>query len=335
MKKIFRSRFRIREIVFAFVFCSVFSYTSYSKVIINEGNKVIYLQSDKLKIGLLPDVGGRMVFYGAPDGENLLFADTTLWNEPENERAIPSPGADNKAYYGHIIWLGPQSQWWRQQSVNNSRYERGDWWPPDPYLIFGDFIVEELTDTSIVLLGPESPVSGVQLTKTYIVSGNELYMVVSARNFRQEPVAWDLWSNARFDAFTPFRIPINAGGILKMKTEETPEKDIIPYTVTNGYFTLQTVNPSPGKLYSEVKAFLYPLEGELIVEKGRYNLVIGFDKVPPEKIHPEQALVEVYNKVSTDGKSNLLELEHHSAYKTIQPGGVLDMKETWTLVEIE
>ncbi|HPR33500.1 MAG TPA: DUF4380 domain-containing protein, partial [Prolixibacteraceae bacterium] len=202
-----------------------------------------------MKIGLLPDVGGRMVFYGAPGGENLLFSDSTLWNEPEEDRIIPSPEAGFKPYNGHIIWLGPQSQWWRHQTLNKRRYERGDVWPPDPYLIYGNYSVEAANDTSVLLVGPESPVSGVRVSKKFTVSGRELLMEVSVTNVRNEPVAWDLWSNARFDAFTRFRIPVDSAGILRVKTDETPFRDSIPYALAEGFFTFQTVGPSEGKRY--------------------------------------------------------------------------------------
>ncbi|MCF8357233.1 MAG: DUF4380 domain-containing protein [Prolixibacteraceae bacterium] len=331
MKKNIRSL----KLVLTLVFCFVFLSSTYSKIIFQEGGSMVFILSEDLRIGLLPDVGGRMVFFGAPGGENMLFSDSTQWNEPEADRITPSPDAGFKAYNGLIYWLGPQSQWWRQQKVNSGRYKRGDWWPPDPYLIYSEYSVEILSDTSVLLASPNSPVSGVQMTKKYAVSGDKLFITVSLRNIRDEPIAWDIWSNARFEAFTPFRIPLDLTEIIRIKAKETDKVDIIPYSLTDGYFSLETIPPSVGKLYSEVKAFLHPDEGIMLVDKAPYQLTIEFDVVPCEAIHPEQALVEVYNKVSVDGKSNLLELEHHSAYETIPTGGMLEMKESWTLVEIE
>lgn len=329
MKKNIRSL----KLVLTLVFCFVFLSSTYSKIIFQEGSSMVFILSEDLRIGLLPDVGGRMVFFGAPGGENLLYSDSTLWNEPEGDRITPSPDAGFKAYNGLIYWLGPQSQWWRQQKVNSGRYKRGDWWPPDPYLIYSEYSVEILSDTSVLLASPDSPVSGVQMKKKYAVSGDKLFITVSLQNMRDEPIAWDIWSNARFEAFTPFRIPLDSSEIVRIKAEETDKVDIIPYSIGNGYFSLQPVQPSEGKLYSETKAFLHPDEGRMLVDKGQYKLTIEFDVVPREKIHPEQGLVEVYNKVSTDGKSNLLELEHHSAYETIPPGGALYMRESWKLEE--
>jgi hypothetical protein len=58
-------------------------------------------------------------------------------------------------------------------------------------------------------------------------------------------------------------------------------------------------------------------------------LLIQFEKHQQSAIHPNQALVEVYNSVAIDSKQDLLELEYHSPYKTLKPGEIMEAWETW------
>jgi hypothetical protein len=60
-------------------------------------------------------------------------------------------------------------------------------------------------------------------------------------------------------------------------------------------------------------------------------VVMTFDYVEREQIHPGQGFVEIYKKVSVDPEEDLLELEHHSAYVTLQPGESHELKEHWMI----
>lgn len=294
-------------------------------------NRVMYIQNNQIKAGFLPDVGGRMVFFSSVNGENFLYSDSVFWNEPESNRIEVKPNAPFKPYNGLITWVGPQSHWWTQQDILKNKKDRKDLWPPDPYLIYSNFKIIEKTDTSIVLEGPESPVSGLRLTKKFTLIGNCLEIEVTGYNCRNTNVSWDLWSNARFDAFTRFRVPVKEEGILKMQEVESNRLEIMSYQLDNGYFTyLPSLPDDPAKMRIS-KAFLYPDEGRFLVEKPGFLLLIEFEKVPLEAIHPEQAWVEVYNSVDQSGISNLLELEHHSAYRTLKPGEEMVLQETWRI----
>ncbi len=62
-------------------------------------------------------------------------------------------------------------------------------------------------------------------------------------------------------------------------------------------------------------------------------LVMNFSFVPPDRIHPDQGFIEIYQRVSRDGSSDLLELEHHSAYAEMQVGESIEMSETWYIYD--
>jgi hypothetical protein len=294
-------------------------------------DRVIYLKNEKISVGILKDVGGRIVFFGTPGGDNFLYSDSSLWNEPEAKRVIPTSRSFNKPYCGFITWAGPQSQWWNFQNVNPSR--KNAVWPPDPFIEFGAFEIKDQTATSITIVGQVSEISGLQLTKSFTIKDNKLEIKVSARNGRNETVSWDLWSNLRFDAYTNFWIPASEKSLIKFDKEETDIRSFVPYSFEGNKFKFTPPTSSPKLLISKV--FLYPTEGAFFVQKESGLMVVKFDLVDRKLIHPEQGLVEVYNCISPKGESNILELEHHSAFKTLAPNESMELTETWEIKPVD
>ena len=291
-------------------------------------NRVIYLTNEKISVGILKDVGGRIVFFGKPGGENFLYSDSALWNEPEERRVVPSARGFNKPYFGFITWAGPQSQWWNFQDLNPRR--KNAVWPPDPYFEFGAFEIKNQTPTSLTIVGPVSEISGLQLTKSFTIKDNKLEIKVSAMNGRTESVSWDLWSNIRFDAHTNFWIPASEKKLIKVDKEETDVRGFVPHSFEGNQFKFLPPATTSKMLIS--KAFLYPNEGAFYIQKESGMMVVKFDLIDQKLIHPEQAIVEVYNCITPSGKADdILELEHHSAFKTLQPGESMELSETWEI----
>lgn len=293
--------------------------------------QTLELNNGEMRAVFLPGVGGRLVFLGTPGGGNILFSDSTLWNEAESERmpVEPRPGYDFKAYNGFISWLGPQSDWWNQQDVLPEK--KGDLWPPDPYLVYGQFEVNKQSTSELVMTGPESAISGIKMIKSFRLDGRLLHISTSAVNVRSAPVSWDVWSNARFNAFARARVPVNKNSVLKIETVNNQEREILEHEISDGFFSFLPELPENNRKRRMSKAYLYPAEGTMMVESMNYRLSITFDLIPARLIHPEQALVEVYNCVSADGTSDLLEMEHHSAYHTMAPGDTITLREVWKL----
>jgi hypothetical protein len=296
-----------------------------------ERSPVRWLETGSLKVGVLTEVGGRIVFLGRPEGSNLLKSDTALWNEPPAERIDPSPRSEFRAYNGHITWLGPQSEWWAHQNLNPARRDRKAVWPPDPYLVYAPYSVLEHTETSLQLEGPSSPVSGVKLTKRYALEGNTLVIGVTMTNTSGHPVAWDLWSNARFEGSTPFLVPGCGEGILRNSTEESGSTGRLDPVIIAGAVTIPDIPAAPDYQRRYAKLFLHPEKGRIVAVSGQCMLVMEFPRVHRDSIHPEQAFVEVYKMVTRDGKGDLLELEHHSPHVTLQPGESHSLEERWSV----
>jgi len=296
-------------------------------------NDIIYLKNDCIKIGVLNSVGGRLVYLSHLEQDNILNADEKFWNISDDERINPSPFTKFKAYNGMITWVGPQSEWWTDQDVNPELLLNKSRWPPDPFLIYGDFEIIKKTDSSITLIGPNSPVSGVRLTKEYSIKSNKLTIKVTARNIRDRDISFDLWTNARFDSTTDFIIPAFTEDLLKVESKATTEYQKLESRTEEGFFYFLKEPMSKGDKPRVGKAFLHPEKGNIIAVRGKTFLLMDFDFVSRDKIHPDQAFIECYNKQSDKKEDCLLELEHHSEYKTLRPGESSIMVETWSLFE--
>ncbi|WP_291861409.1 DUF4380 domain-containing protein [Marinilabilia sp.] len=321
---------RLFYLLLSVVILLVFSAPGCSSV--EEGSgRLITLSNNSLKIILAPELGGRMVFFGHPDGANLLKENEEVWQAhtwPDSV-LLDMPF---KGYQGMIIWLGPQSHWWIHQDLMPERKAAKAVWPPDPYLIYGGFQVVHLTDSSVILSGPPSPVSGVVMKKEFWLKGNLLQLAVEIENISNDTLGWDIWTNSRFDPETSFYVPNIDTATLGFTYNNALGCAPISHSMENGGFSfkLPSVAANPDSIY-QTKAFMYSSEGQIVVEQGNHRLIMSF--TPPEKheIHPEQALIEVYMKMSADESNNLLELEHHSAFQLLAPGEKMRTSQSWIL----
>lgn len=316
------------KLCFVFVLCSTL-FCAKSKA------EMIYIQNDKIKIGILTDVGARMVYLSYNNSENMLLADSTQWHEDSSQRIIPSANSDFKAYNGFISWLGPQSSWWVQQDANLERREQAAVWPPDPYIIYGDFEVVSRTTNSIALRGGNSPVSGVQLVKSFTLEGNKVHISVEAKNCRDVAVQWDLWSNIRVHGETSYFVPAVKASSVRVEGHCDSIQDIMDYKLDGGLFTTCPELPLEGKQQRIVKAFLHPNEGSIVALTKGNMFHVKFDLLSKEEIHPEQGFVEIYHLKSQNSDDDILELEHHGAYSEIAPNASIHLNETWEMTEMD
>lgn len=300
----------------------------------NENVAVVCIQSadTQWEAGILPGAGGRLVFLRESGGENFLKSDPGTWNPSEFVK--PSAGSGFKEFNGHIVWLSPQVEWWSQQDVAPEK--RGDNWPPDPYLIYGTYAVKERTSSHIRLCGPESPISGVRLCKTYTFTEPRTFCLkTTLTNVRDGPVAWGLWSNTRLDPGIPFYAAIE-GMPAKAAWYDDPEGVRGTFLSHGSWFTFGDVlsEGSPGREISN-KVYLPTQLAWMGAFFGKWLLVKEMPAVERDRVHPLQAPVEVYIRTGGDPARRLLELEFHGPYTELAPGQSISLKETWTLYEAQ
>jgi hypothetical protein len=268
--------------------------------------------------------------------DNVLKADERLWHDPEEHKPEISAFSDFKPFYGHIVWVGPQSEWWVHQDVNEKRRITKAVWPPDPYLFYGKFDIIHKSDSSIKMRGPASPVSGVRLFKEISIDNTGIVtLTATAENIRAENVSWDLWMNTRFNGYARGYVPIGKDGVLELVIREDETREITPYSIEDGYFTFRPSVPEQPKSEQVQEAHLHPSEEFMACFGAQQMLLIRFEKLDQHLIHPQHALVESYSFVNEIGDDGLLELEIHGAYRTLAPGETMSLTETWELLPYE
>ena len=293
---------------------------------------VVFIQNGGTRAGILPGVGGRIVFLSHRDDANILKSDPLLWDEDPLDRPEISAWSVWKAYNGHIVWNGPQSEWWIHQFENQERREKKAGWPPDPYLIYGNYEVLERGDNFIRMSGPESKISGLKLEKyVEIREDGSLLFEVEGLNIRSNPVAWDLWLNTRVDGYSYSYVKVDSKEDVRIHSGISEKSDTIPWSIEKSYFYYHPEVPSEGKSQRSSKAFINPSDNKIHAFINNRCFSIIFPETEKERVHPEQRIVEIYDYTSETREEALMELEYHAPYDTLNPG---ESMKTWQIWEI-
>lgn len=297
---------------------------------------MVWLKNDKVELGVLAHVGGRAVSLKTPDGENVLKEVPERWKESESERPLPDISQKFVAYQGHIVWVGPQSEWWVHQDLAPRRKRKKAQWPPDPYTIYSKYAVVELSDNHVVLEGVPSPVWGVKMTKRYaITEEGQVKFSVTMTNTSDKPVSWDIWSNCRFPGEMKAYVPMEDASFRTLPRKKA-EKKKLPVKFRDGFFTFNNKVPvSEDNPARREKAFINTPQAWLAAFSDDYLFIMKADKAPElSSIHPEQAVAEVYQSIEYNRENSLLELELHGPYSELMPGESKTHSETWYLKKL-
>lgn len=292
--------------------------------------EVIRLENASVVLEVTPELGGRGLGFSLKGRPNLLKIGEAVQTQPA---PTLSATADDIAYLGHDVWVGPQEQWWVHQTVNPARRDAKANWPPDPYLAFGKTRIIERTPTRLVLEGGDSPVSGVRLSKTYALSASRADTVevqASARNIRDTPVSWDLWFNTRTPGSTRVYVPVAHAGDARVESSTGPGIVPVASQVEGGLFSFQRLPLPENTVARRGKVFLQPSAGWMAGFSGGQLFVIRFPHHPRALIHPAQGQVELYLDDQADPDESLLEMEVHAPYRTLGPGKEMQASESWT-----
>lgn len=292
------------------------------------------LSNGVIKAEITPDIGGRLLSFALRDQPNfLLLADLNT----KNTRPQVTPESENIGYFGHEMWVGPQSQWWVHQNANPKRASEKAIWPPDPYLILAKNTVLENSPERIVLKSPESPISGVQMVKAYALvpeRKSSLKLQVRATNIRKDNVAWDIWFNTRVPSNSLVYVPVANAADVQQKNMEDAVNAALVYTLSDGILSLDMDPPPAGKVSRKGKLMIQPSQGWMASFRDKQVFIVQFPLQPKSAIHPEQGQVELYNEYNPNNlEAGLLEMEVHAPYKQLAPKEFMIADETWTILE--
>jgi len=295
---------------------------------------LVLLSAGGVEVGIAPRLAGRIVLFRRTGGPNALLADPATWGPGERTPGLTA-GWDFKPYNGHIVWVGPQNEWWMHQAFSAEKRDRKDNWPPDPWGEYAPFHVERHSATEAVLAGPASPISGLMLRKEVrIEPDGTVRVTVTARNTRTEPVRWDLWSNTRVPGTHRVYVPVEQDTAIRVeRASSSPFTQTgLNDTVVNGWYTLLADEPIPADKSARVtKAYLAPARGIIAAVGDGQLFVKRFAVTPAARMAPGQSPVELFQMVNRDPALNLLELEAHGPYTALAPGRTMTFEEVWTL----
>ena len=296
-------------------------------------DSVIRLSNGTIEIGLLPDVGGRLVKVSLVGHENIIQSDSSLWNEPKEQRPTLDPTKPFKAYNGSINWISPQSEWWvKQDSFPDLKAKRSQW-PPDPYLTFSRYKITDQKAREITMISPESPYTHVQFTKTYRVEGNKVLLTTSARNCGRDTVSWGIWFNTRMNGRDHVFVPADSAALTKIIDPRESKSKKPALLWKNGSFSYNTpLNDSTIKVFKG-KSFFSPSSAPVIAGfKANQWLIIRSDLIDKSKIHPQQSRIELYIENSDNPHQDLQELEMQFGYEKIAPGNSITASQIWEVL---
>ncbi|SMF41227.1 protein of unknown function [Alteromonadaceae bacterium Bs31] len=294
--------------------------------------KTIDLQNENVVVRVSPQMGGRLLEFALHEHASIIKVGDEVFSNPQPEVTAQS---DNIGYMGHIVWLSPQSQWWRQQTINKSRFENAAAWPPDPFLVQASNTVLKNNKRLIHLLGPASPVSGVRIEKTFELMAAQphgLNLGAIATNMGESTVSWGLWFNTRLEADAKVYVPVLNEKDIRM-WDTKPEESPLSFSVVDGILALHSPPPEKGKTRRNGKLFIKPSAGWMAAFDEKQLIIIQFDLQPHVAIHPEQAQVELYMDYQKQAlEEGLIEMELHSPYTEMPPGASIESGQQWLLL---
>jgi hypothetical protein len=293
----------------------------------------VRLESPKLVLEVSPRLGGRILHLSLPGAPNLLRIGEAV-------EAMPDPQVDANAanipYFGQEVWVGPQAAWWTDQTLNPARRKAAAQWPPDPWLAHAPAKVLAHEGNRLVLQGAASPVSGVQLAKTFSIAPDRpdtTELAVEMRNIRKTPVAHDIWFNSRVPPETRVFVPVARDGSgVRVRSDTGDGFDGLVSSSGDGLFSLELLPPSEGLQGRRGKVFIQPRAGWIAGFRAGQAFLIHFEPEPLERIHPDQGQVELYLAWQPEqADTGVMELEVHSPYVTLAPGEAATAREWWVV----
>jgi len=286
---------------------------------------LLLLRNGGRVVGIMPLVGGRIVEFRLEAGKNVLDGRPERWDgEPWK---VPF-GEGWKQCFGESVWPGPQVDWWTSREpypipAEMKNVSPGNW-PPDPAWDTDPFEVREQSATRVVMKGPVSKLTGLELTKTVeLLADGKLKFEVTATNRGDREVSRDLWLLRR--------VPLDANRFLPLKVEFANWRFSRMVTVEK-IEGLTVLEPAPGAMNEQDvsgKMHGLPAEGWMAAATAEAFLIIEFPMVSEAHMAPEHSPVEVY---CATPPVPLCEMEHHGELRTLKPGETMRCEETWRII---
>jgi hypothetical protein len=303
------------------------------------GDGLIRLENARVVVELSPRLGGRITTLRRPNGPNLLAVLPELLRTRIDALPRPAPDGGFLPGNGHVVWIGPQRGWWANQDLNPARRDARATWPPDPWLAYGDMQVVEQGDDHVVLLGPTSPITGLRLRLALRMEADgSVVQAIEATNASPHTVSWDIWPNTRVRGEATVYAPYEAKTRLRIEhaTYDPQAEMALPAALHDGYLSFDTNLPvERAGLLNTGKAFLTSTRPRLFAALGQDLLIVAAAATDPTQVHSDHTPVEIFQCIGGAPIRTVLELEFHSAYRTLEPGAAMRFAVAWRIVPLD
>ena len=162
---------------------------------------VTWLERGDLRLGLVPELGGRLLSV-RHRGVELLWRNAELLDDSLN----PCDGGvfrPNSGRMGDWVNYGGDKTWPAPQG-----WDGPDQWPgpPDPVLDSGPYLAY-VSDDLVTMVSRADPRTGLQLSRTVALTGDGYELRLTAKNTSSRRVRWALWNVTQL----PGGGPVTAG----------------------------------------------------------------------------------------------------------------------------
>jgi hypothetical protein len=286
------------------------------------GWQCLVVENSYIQLVIVPEIGGRVLYYGLPDDEYMWINTDQLGQTYDPDVNVNGPWGSSSGYGGYKVWPAPQDEWG---------------WPPPPHLAWGPYTytTEAATADSVVIYVRSqvetSLTPGLQMARRYKVYRNSTQVKVEQIliNTNASPQSWSIWDvtqatvkhegesdYASFSTYFPAGLSSINGK--SNGTYSAVDENITKYQFGSG---------KSGKMFS----FLSQGWMSFVDERDEQSYTKIFEIFPDNNNHPDNnSNFEIY---SSGGQ--YIELEVLSPIETIGGGGdSISYDEYWYAAKI-
>lgn len=277
--------------------------------------RVQHLEQGKLRLTLLPGIGGRLwdinfrgksLLFQNPDLDGLPFEDTQFSDLPTR-----SPQFGFPLWGGEKTWIAPDTSW-----ANGA---------PFPALDSGPYQIRSKNGTHVEMVSAICPISHLSVSRRInLISGDGWTIEHGVTNHGTRPRSTGIWSVMMLD--TPAKIGVDKGEAQASTVFGNPDD-----MVTSD----QTCVVSDCYRLQEFKVALPNPGGSSLIRCGENGPWIGCSMTPPQQgdHYAHQHPFEVFNS----GDYAYCEAEWHSPVRNLGSGETMNFKQAfriWTNDEV-
>ncbi len=279
------------------------------------GWKGYRLWLDDISVGVIPEIGGRIISLKQLD-EELLFVQDDHLGETFSFDQISDLREEKRRlgfrlWGGDKTWISPQEQWW--EAI------------PPLELDAGAYRCERVSD-GVVMVSPVCRETGLSITrKVRLLADGQIELTQTLCNHGKSIATRGIWDVTQ--CLRPFDVYLRAKAeqIRAYPNEGDSERLFETLVSSVGEWTC-----IPCREAAHFKFGGNLNKGELIALRHGNNETLSFSRgfaISPDEPYAHQSMAEIYNSPSY----NYLEIEVHAPLQPLAHGETIEHKQTWRL----